>query len=549
MRSVPNKQGGQMVRSRLVQLQSVRFINNADARGAGATASVRTSVAVALLLASAAVHADPVIGVATLPKVSVGDYHMLLAKTDGTVWSWGWDSQGQLGLGAGTTATPTQIPTLSGVVSVVARNGFSAALKADGTVWVWGQQGNGWMGPTDTSSKVPVQVKGLSGIIGIDVGWGFSAYAIDYTNKVYGWGRNSYGELGTGSATPAKVTTPQLISGLSKIVDLRAADTSVIALDSLGQVYQWATIGQPTPISTMPGVSGAVAIGADGVNNTNASFAVLSNGKVWSWGDTSSAVTRCGQPKQSGVTEFPPAEVTGFASVTSVSSGPDGEDIFLDSAGQAWTCGGGSGGQQGDGTTGGTSTGVKVGPLKVTQTTPFVNVAMGRSAAGIGTDGSVWTWGPQGTGVQGDGNLNASGVQLTPKQISINAGDPANVQPVFAGTQSVANSDGTTSVDVGVMYAPQHWSRTGKAYLVALLPNGQLYFYSSIGWTPYDPRTQLPAAYTGVLKGMLPLSIGTGDYRFLTGTQVLVGYGLGSGTAADSEMLTAGRYKVVLTLR
>ena len=48
---------------------------------------------------------------------------------------------------------------------------------------------------------------------------------------------------------------------------------------------------------------------------------------------------------------------------------------------------------------------------------------------------------------------------------------------------------------------------------------------------------------------MLPLSIGTGDYRSFAGTQILVGYGLGSGTAADSDMLSTGRYKMALTLR
>jgi alpha-tubulin suppressor-like RCC1 family protein len=509
-------------------------------------------IAAASLLAAATAHADPIVGVSTLPKISVGEYHMLLAKTDGTVWSWGWDAQGALGLGAGTTATPTQIPTLAGVVSVVARSGYSAALKADGTVWVWGQRGNGFMGPTDTASKVPLQVAGLSGIIGIDVGWslGGSAYAIDLTGKVYGWGSNSYGELGTGSATPAKVTVPKLIPGLSSIVDLRAADTSVIALNSSGQVFQWATISQPTPISAVSGVSGAVAIGTDAINNTNANFAVLSSGKVMSWGDTGSAVTRCGQPKQSGVTEFPPAELAGFTGITSVSSGPDGEDVFLDTAGQAWTCGGASGGQQGDNTTSGTSTGTKVGPLKVTQTTTFVNVAMGRSAAAIASDGSVWTWGPKGSGVQGDGDVNASGANLKPTMISINAGNPATVQPVFAGTQGLANSDATTSVDVGVMFAPEHWNSTGKAYLAALLTNGQLYIYSpTTGWALFDPKVQLPAVYTGGLRGMLPLSIGTGDFRSLAGTQLIVAYGLGSGAAADSEMLTKGRYQVVLTLR
>lgn len=541
------------MQSALKQLQSAGFKKKrTDARKAGYGSSVRTCIAAALLSAAATAQADPVVGIATLPKISVGEEHMLLVKTDGTVWSWGRDQWGQLGLGAqgGTSATPRTVSTLTGVVNVVARGSFSMALKADGTVWAWGDASNGRTGPYGAASNVPVQVSGLSGIIGIDAGWGNTAYAIDYTGRVYGWGRNTYGELGTASATPASVTSPQLIAGLSGIVDLRAADTSVIALNSSGQVFQWAASDQPAAISAVSGVSGAVAIGADGVNNTNANFAVLSTGAVMSWGDTSSAVTRCGQPKQSGVTVFPAATLAGFAGIATVSSGPDGEDVFLDSEGQAWTCGGGSGGQQGDGTSSGTSTGTKVGPLRVTQTTPFVNVAMGRSAGAIGNDGSVWTWGPTGgIGVQGDGNLATSSAILAPTKISINAGDPSSVAPVYAGTQSTANADGTSSVDVGVMFAPAHWTTTGKAYLAAMLPNGQLYIYSTAtGWAPYNPSAPIPAVYTGSLKGMLPLSVGTMDFRGLAGTQLIVGYGLGS-SAADSEMLGSGRYTVVLTLR
>jgi alpha-tubulin suppressor-like RCC1 family protein len=511
----------------------------------------QVAVAAALMVAVAASQADPVVGISSLPKISVGEEHMLLAKTDGTVWSWGRDQWGQLGLGTngGTSATPQRIPTLAGVVSVVARSSFSMALKADGTVWAWGDASNGRTGPYGSRSNVPVQVTGLSSIIGIEAGWGDTAYAIDLTGKVYAWGRNTYGELGTGSATPASVTVPQLISGLSSIVDLRAADTSVLALDSSGQVFQWAGFDTPTSISAVAGVSDAVAIGADGINNANAHFAVLDTGAVMSWGDTSSSVTRCGQPKQSGVTIFSPAAVSGFTRIVAVSSGPDGEDAMLDKVGQAWTCGGGSGGQQGDGTASGTSTGTKVGPLRVTQTTPFISVAMGKSAAAIGNDGSVWTWGPTGgIGVQGDGNLALSAPLLVPTKISITAGNPSSIAPVYAGTQTALNADGTSTVNAGVMFSPAHWNSTGSAYLAAQLPNGQLFIYSpAAGWALYNPSVPIPAVYSGTLRGMLPLAIGTMDFRGLAGTQVLVGYGLGS--TADSEMLAAGRYTVVLTLR
>ena len=393
-----------------------------------------------------------------------------------------------------------------------------------------------------------MQVTGLSSIIGIDGGWGDTAYAIDAVGNVYAWGRNTYGELGTGSASPASVTTPQRITGLANIVDLRAADTSAIALNSSGQVFQWAGSSSPAPIVAVAGVSGAVAIGADAINNTNAYFAVLNTGAVMAWGDTSSAVTRCGQPKEAG-SVFLPAVLAGFVGAVTVSSGPDGEDVILDTAGQGWTCGGGSGGQQGDGTASGTSTSSKAGPLKVVQTTPFINAAMGNSAGAIGLDGGVWTWGPTGgIGVQGNGNLAMTSPILAPAPIALNAGDPATVGPVYAGTQTPESVDGTSTVDVGVMFSPSHWNETGKAYLAAVLPNGVLYIFSpTTGWAPFNPAAPIPAVYTGSLRGMLPIHVGTMDFRWLAGTQVLVGYGVGG--AADSEMLAAGRHAVALTLR
>ncbi len=504
-------------------------------------------------LIAAPCSASPIVGISSVPAISVGEEHMLLLKTDGTVWSWGQNYLDRLGQGSsGTTgALPRQIIGLSGVVSIAAGSSYSLALKADGTVWAWGNNSDGVFG-SERGSNVPQQIPGLSSVVGIDVGRSYSAYAIDASGNAYGWGYNGYANLGTGPvASRDDVLAPQRIAGLADIIDLRAGGVSAAALSRSGKVYSWGGFSF-SAVSEVPGVSNAIAIGVDSVNTTHPHFAVLASGDVLAWGDTSSPASRCSQSS----TIPAPAPISGLAAIAAVAPGV-GTDLFLDSVGQTWSCGGGSDGTQGDGTsigTNNTAAAPKIGPLRVTQGgNKFVNVATGTYAsAGISADGAVWTWGRQTSfGLLGTGNVASSAAVLAPAKIGITAGDPTSVKPIFAGTQSATSqTDGTSSIDVGQLFAPEHWKSTGKAYVAAVLPNGVIYLRAADGsWAPYDPTKEMPASYTGILSGMQPVSIGKGNWSSLAGTSILVGYGLGQGAAADAEMLNSQRYGAVLTLR
>ena len=140
---------------------------------------------------------------------------------------------------------------------------------------------------------------------------------------------------------------------------------------------------------------------------------------------------------------------------------------------------------------------------------------------------------------------------LAPAKIGVTAGAPPTAGPIFAGTQSAINSTtGASSIDIGQMFAPSHWQTVGKAYVVAILPDGAVYLRAAdASWSQYDPAHELPASYTGTLSGMLPISLGTANWSVLAGTTFIVGYGLGVGAVADSEMLRSQRYGFVLTLR
>ncbi len=254
--------------------------------------------AAALLLACSTVISVE----AAEPRVSVGGEHMLLVKGDGTLWSWGADPWGQLGLnGAGNKNVPTQIPTATGFIDVIARGTFSMGLKADGTVWTFGDNSNGRIGPYNDRSKVPVQVTGLSSIVAIGAGWGYSAYAIDIEGNLWAWGSNSAGQLGNGTSDVMSHSIPIPVPGLTGVIAVSASDESMLALQADGTAIAWgynpygglgvSPLGSaiaPTPVNGLPLVK---AIAAANANTANGHFALDTDGSVWSWGDNVLEVT------------------------------------------------------------------------------------------------------------------------------------------------------------------------------------------------------------------------------------------------------------------
>jgi pimeloyl-ACP methyl ester carboxylesterase len=121
-------------------------------------------------------------------SIVAGDYHSLAVKIDGTVWGWGRFSAGQLGSFNGdySGGSPIQIPGISGVKKVWAKNTASMALVEDGKVFGWG---GGRMLPYDAN---PRRIEGLNNAKMIDVGTSssFSAMvgtAVDENGDVWIW--------------------------------------------------------------------------------------------------------------------------------------------------------------------------------------------------------------------------------------------------------------------------------------------------------------------------------------------------------------------------
>jgi alpha-tubulin suppressor-like RCC1 family protein len=125
---------------------------------------------------------------------------------DGAYYNWGYNQVGQLGNRTTTdSAVPVQV-ALPGPVDQVfqggsgAKNGQTIAILANGTLWTWGNGTHGQLGNGGiTSSKTPIRITLPGGARAVNVAsGGYASYAIDQSGKLWSWGRNDDGQLGTG---------------------------------------------------------------------------------------------------------------------------------------------------------------------------------------------------------------------------------------------------------------------------------------------------------------------------------------------------------------
>jgi alpha-tubulin suppressor-like RCC1 family protein len=127
---------------------------------------------------------------------------------NGDYYNWGYNAAGQLGNGStANSAVPVKV-TLPGPVTQVfqggsgAKNGQTIAILKDGAIWAWGSNSRGQLGiGSRTDSDVPVQVHVPEDVRFVTVSsGGYASYGIDASGRLWAWGDNRSGQLGTGAA-------------------------------------------------------------------------------------------------------------------------------------------------------------------------------------------------------------------------------------------------------------------------------------------------------------------------------------------------------------
>ncbi len=134
---------------------------------------------------------------------------------NGDYYNWGYNASGQLGNGStANSAVPVKVALPNAVTEVFqggsgAKNGQTIAILHDGGVWAWGDNDRGQLGiGTVASVDLPEQVAVPKHVTFVWVSsGGYASYAIDQTGRLWAWGDNRSGQLGTGSV-PRRATLP-----------------------------------------------------------------------------------------------------------------------------------------------------------------------------------------------------------------------------------------------------------------------------------------------------------------------------------------------------
>ncbi|MGM9863442.1 MAG: RCC1 domain-containing protein, partial [Lepagella sp.] len=100
--------------------------------------------------------------------VAAGDFHVLVLKTDGSLWALGDNGKGQLGDGTAQFRSQS-VKVLDHVRQMSAGLYFSMALLEDGTLWTWGDNDKGQLGDGTNTRRLRPQ-KIMDGISSIDAG-------------------------------------------------------------------------------------------------------------------------------------------------------------------------------------------------------------------------------------------------------------------------------------------------------------------------------------------------------------------------------------------
>jgi alpha-tubulin suppressor-like RCC1 family protein len=128
---------------------------------------------------------------------------------NGDYYNWGYNAAGQLGNGSTTnSALPVKVPLPDPVAQVSQggsgpKNGQTIALLRNRSVWTWGNNDRGQLGiGSRTDSAVPVRVHVPKHVVFVSVSsGGYATYGIDQTGRLWAWGDNRSGQLGTGSSS------------------------------------------------------------------------------------------------------------------------------------------------------------------------------------------------------------------------------------------------------------------------------------------------------------------------------------------------------------
>ena len=250
--------------------------------------------------------------------VAVGEDASYALLDDGTVYAWGANSQGELGIGSTDAPTlpngekgftaPQQVRGLRDVVQIGAMNHSALALLRDGTMRAWGSRDWGVLGDAMVASPrgetlppatTPIVVPNVRDVRQFSIG-GWHVVALTSDGRMFAWGGNAHGELGTGEKSVSPIRHAVEMARVPDVVSAVAGNgvTGFVKRDGtvwmvggtaggLFGIPEEQTDANDASIVTpraVPGVRNAVALSMSFVGRH--AIALLKDGTLRGWGNS-----------------------------------------------------------------------------------------------------------------------------------------------------------------------------------------------------------------------------------------------------------------------
>ena len=337
--------------------------------------------------------------------------------SDGNLWLWGADNYGKLGNNS-TTDTASPVQTIAGGTNwrdVACGYYHTAAIKTDGTLWSWGHDNSGQLGDNTTTHKSsPIQtIAGGTNWKQVSTG-NYHTAAIKIDGTLWVWGSNSFGQLGDNSGGTTQSSPVQTVSGTAKWAQVSCGIYHTAAIKSDGTLWAWGrnNLGQLGDNTTTPQASPVQSV----AGNTNWKYvecgglftaAIKTDGTLWMCGYNGQGALG----NNTSISTSSPVQVYGGGTNWKQVSAGNVHVAAVKTNGTLWCWGWNPFGQLGDNTTVQKSSPVQT----ISGGTNWKQVAVGNHfTSAIKTDGTLWSWGNNGSGQLGDnttGNVKSSPVQ------------------------------------------------------------------------------------------------------------------------------------------
>ncbi len=346
----------------------------------------------------------------------------LSLRTGRTLWVWGANAYGELGLGDRVyRSAPTQIPEATTWSGVSGGQVFRLGVKNNGTLWAWGRNNYGQLGqndagsggsPSATSRSSPVQVGTLTDWAKVFTGnYNAGAFAIKTSGTLWSWGSNSGSILGDSGGNRSSPTQVGTLANWSFVSSGRFSSTLAVKTD--GTLWAWGSgsngiLGLGDTASRVSPVQvGTLATWSNVSVSANVTIAVKTNGTLWAWG-----VNADGQLGNfDSIYRSSPVQIGTLTTWSQVVNSAGQSFTALKTDGTIWSWGRNGSGQLGVGDVISRSSPTQAGTL-----TSWTGISGGFNyvMAGVQTNGTIWMWGAN---TQGSLGLSGGGSRSTPTQI------------------------------------------------------------------------------------------------------------------------------------